>query len=94
MLQLHYPPYTHPSQHDDALDLMVNRFMDDSGTQQPVQEGPAARYERPSGEWPRTLAVEEAEEAMGRARKEHEAFEKRMNAVLKKNRRLMFGGGH
>ena len=114
MLQLHYPPYAAgsviPSQqalgaggsagYDEALDLMVNRFMDDPITQQAVQEaaaaqrGPAALYEQPSEEWPRTLAVEEAEEAMGRARKEHEGFEKRMNAVLKKNRRLMFGGGH
>lgn len=89
--------------YDDAgLDLMVNRFMDDPITQQAVQEAtgaaqraPALSYETPSEEWPRTLmAVEEAEEAMGRARKEHEGFEKKMNAVLKKNRRLMFGGGH
>lgn len=113
MLQLHYPPYTagsvNPSQqafgaggsagYDEALDLMVNRFMDDPMTQQAVQEAAAAQrgpalYEQPSEEWPRTLAVEEAEEAMSRARKEHEGFEKKMNAVLKKNRRLMFGGGH
>ncbi|KAL8787855.1 MAG: hypothetical protein Q9195_007595 [Heterodermia aff. obscurata] len=45
-------------------------------------------------DWPHTLlSVEEAEEALVRARKEHEIFEKKLNAIVKKNRRLLFGGG-
>ena len=46
-------------------------------------------------DWPHTLlSVEEAEEAMIKAKKEHEVNEKKLHALIKKNRRLLFGGGH
>lgn len=58
------------------------------------ETGVGAGAGRVGGRSKEIVEVEVAEEAMGRSRKEHEGFEKRMNAVLKKNRRLLFGGGH
>ena len=40
------------------------------------------------------LTVQAAEEAYAQARKETEAIEKKLNAVIKKNRRLLFGNAH
>lgn len=40
------------------------------------------------------LTVEVAEQALAQSRKETEALEKKLNAVLKKNRRLLFGNSH
>jgi hypothetical protein len=40
------------------------------------------------------LSLSEAESAMQIARKETEGFEKRLNALIKKNRRLLLGSGH
>lgn len=40
------------------------------------------------------MSVEEAEQAMLVARKETEALEKRLNGLMKKNRRMVFGSGH
>ncbi len=40
------------------------------------------------------LSVEEAEHALGVKRKETEALEKRLNALLKRNKRLLFGNIH
>ena len=40
------------------------------------------------------LTVEAAEQALAQSRKETEAIEKKLNAVLKKNRRLLFGNAH
>ena len=91
----------------DNLDLLVNRFLEEHNVSTQVTEDIKAAafqhqqgssptlYERPELDWPHTLlSVEEAEEALVRARKEYEAIEKRMHALVKKNRRLMFGGGH
>ena len=41
-----------------------------------------------------TMTVEEAEKAMIEARKETEALEKRLNGLIKKNRRLLVGNAH
>ena len=41
-----------------------------------------------------TLSVEEAEHALSVKRKETEALEKRLNALLKRNKRLLFGNVH
>ena len=41
-----------------------------------------------------TMSVEEAEKAMIEARKETEALEKRLNGIIKKNRRLLVGSAH
>ena len=91
----------------DSLDLLVNRFLEEHNVSTQVvediktaayqhQQGSSPTlYERPELDWPHTLlSVEEAEEALVRARKEYEVIEKRMHALMKKNRRLMFGGGH
>ena len=40
------------------------------------------------------LTVEAAEHALAQSRKETEALEKKLNALLKKNRRLLFGNAH
>lgn len=40
------------------------------------------------------MSVEEAEQAMLVARRETEALEKRLNGLMKKNRKLVFGNGH
>ncbi len=40
------------------------------------------------------LSLSEAESAMQMARKETEGLEKRLNALIKKNRRLLLGAGH
>ena len=40
------------------------------------------------------LTIEAAEHALAQSRKETEALEKKLNAVLKKNRRLLFGNAH
>jgi CCR4-NOT transcription complex subunit 4 len=40
------------------------------------------------------LSVSEAEAAMQAAKKETEGLEKRLNALLKKNRRLLLGSGN
>ena len=40
------------------------------------------------------VSVEVAEQALALSRKETEALEKKLNAVLKKNRRLLFGNAH
>lgn len=86
--------------YDKGLDMMVSRFMEDPAAQQAVQEaqstqgGPTLYTGATDRDSPNILTVEQAEEAMVKARKEHEAIEKKMNAVLKKNRRLVFGGGH
>ena len=57
--------------------------------------GSSTLYGQTELDWPHTLlSVEEAEEALIRARKEHEINEKKLNALMKKNRRLLFGGGH
>ena len=40
------------------------------------------------------LSVEAAEQALSQTRKETEAVEKKLNALLKKNRRLVFGNTH
>lgn len=40
------------------------------------------------------LSVEEAESAIQLARKETEVLEKKLNALIKKNRRLLLGSGH
>ena len=42
--------------------------------------------------WP--ITVEEAEHALSGSRKETEALEKKLNALLKKNKRLLFGNIH
>ncbi|KAI4199613.1 MAG: hypothetical protein LQ350_004488 [Teloschistes chrysophthalmus] len=39
------------------------------------------------------IGVEEAESALGASRRETEGLEKRLNALLKRNRRMVFGGG-
>ncbi|KAL9601487.1 MAG: hypothetical protein Q9179_002856 [Wetmoreana sp. 5 TL-2023] len=38
------------------------------------------------------MGVEDAEQALGASRKETEGLEKRLNALLKRNRRMVFGG--
>ena len=40
------------------------------------------------------MSVEEAEASLGTSRKETEGLEKRLNALLKRNRRMVFGGGN
>lgn len=40
------------------------------------------------------MSVEAAEQALALSRKETEALEKKLNAVIKKNRRLLFGNAH
>lgn len=41
-----------------------------------------------------TMSVEEADKALAAARKDLEASEKKLNAVMKKNRKLLFGNPH
>lgn len=41
-----------------------------------------------------TMSVAEAEQALAASRKETEILEKKLNAVIKKNRRLLLGNGH
>ena len=38
------------------------------------------------------MEVEDAERALGASRKETEGLEKKLNALMRKNRRMVFGG--
>lgn len=86
---------------EEASTELVNRFAGPLGG---VQAGAAMSYWAKAGlpgvaEAMRegrvaSLSVEEAEQAMLVARRETEALEKRLNGLLKRNRRLVFGSGH
>ncbi|KAA6413545.1 MAG: hypothetical protein FRX48_03291 [Lasallia pustulata] len=85
---------------DEASTELVNRFAGPVGA---AQAGPAMPHWTNAGlpgvadampEAPvESLDVEEAEQAMLAAKKETEALEKRLNVLMKRNRRLMFGSG-
>ena len=79
---------------EEASTELVNRF---AGPLSGAQVGAAMSYWSNAGaaadKLPR-MSMEEAEQAMLVARKETEALEKRLNGLLKRNRRLVFGSGH
>ena len=66
--------------------------MDDAGGHRGYQ-APRAQQQQWASDRP-LMSVEEAEVAMQVARKETEALEKRLNGLLKKNRRFVFGSVH
>ncbi|KAI4120386.1 MAG: hypothetical protein LQ347_007102, partial [Umbilicaria vellea] len=82
---------------EDASSELVNRFagpLDSAAMSHWTSAGlpgvaDAMREERVPG-----TSVEELEQAMLLARRETEALEKRLNGLMKRNRRLVFGSGH
>lgn len=80
---------------EDASSELVNRFAgplnspamsywaSQPGVADAIREGRVA-----------TMSVEDAEQAWLTSRRETEALEKRLNALIKKNRKLVFGNGH
>ena len=75
----------------------VNKFTDAPETQAYETQrthSPAMGVWHPPLQTTKVKSVKDAEEEWNKSKKEHEAIEKRMNNLLKKNRRLTFGGGH
>lgn len=86
---------------EDSSTELVNRFAGPVGS---AQAGAGMSYWSNAGlpgvadamreDRVATMSVEEAEQAMLVARKETEALEKRLNVLVKRNRKLVFGNGH
>ena len=93
-LQLHPP--RHVSIPSDDGQALVNRF----GSPPVLEQVPAGRTSLPVayptddrlGPQRPIMEVDDAERALMASRKETEALEKKLNALMRKNRRMMFGG--
>ena len=93
-LQLHPP--RHLSMPSDDGQTLVNRF----GTPPVSEQAQTGRSSLPAmyptddrtGPQRPIMEVDDAERALMASRKETEALEKKLNALMRKNRRMMFGG--
>ena len=103
MLQL-FPPRPAAKTSKIALeedeDELPNPFIDDMPDAAHQYQGPVSPvlYTNTSMQEPqlkpRIITLEEREADWIKAKKEHEVLEKKMNALIKKNRKLLFGGAH
>ncbi len=83
---------------EDNLNLeLVNRFVAPPSSTQPSARAMPSFWSSVAEEQQRgmpMMSMEEAEQALLQSRKETEGLEKKLNALLKRNRRLVFGNGH
>ena len=95
------------SSDDDEENLnleLVNRFVAPPSSTQPISMGRqmpggfcgtvAEEQQRGMGMGGAMMGMEEAEQALLQSRKETEGLEKKLNGLLKRNRRLVFGNAH
>ena len=76
---------------------LVNRFVAPPSSTQPSARTMPGFWSSVAEEQQRgmpTMGMEEAEQALLHSRKETEGLEKKLNGLLKRNRRLVFGNGH
>ena len=84
-----------PSKGANNKRKLGNPFLPSRAGSDPIENNTVGVHSTTSGATRQaTLSATEAEQALALCRKEAEVLEKKLNAVIKKNRRLIFGNAH